>query len=987
MTSNSTQNSATPASPTRRIAIATIAIVAVIIAVLFGMASLYTEFLWFSQLDFRSVLTTQWIARVVMFVVGFVAMALPVWLSITLAYRLRPVYARLSSQLDRYQEVVEPLRRLATWGIPVLFGFFAGFATATQWETTWMWLNGVASGETDAQFGLDTSFYMFDLPFWQGVVGFASAVVLLSLLVTALVCYLYGSVRVGQGELSISKSARIQIAIIAGVYLLLQAVSIWLDRFASLISQRGRITGPDYVVANALIPGQTILAVVAALVAVLFLITAFIGKWRYPLVATGLLILTSLVVTVALPWGVQTFQVTPNERALQLDYYQENVDATRTAYDLDEIETIPYEAQTTVEQGQLRDDAATTASLRLMDPSLISPTVQQLQQVRPYYQFEDVLDVDRYEIDGEVQDTVVSLRELNIDNLGAEAQQWVNTTMTYTHGYGMVAARGNERTSEGEPVFIEGDIPSSGFLTDMEYEPRIYFGEQSPQYSIVGAPEGSDPLELDYATGSAEDDQNYTTFRGDGGPSIGSYFNRMLYALKFQAAEILFSDQINAESQVLYDRAPRERVQKVAPYLTLDSDPYPSVVDGRIVWIVDGYTTSASYPYASHIGLSEAISDSSNPQPNLLVDDVNYIRNSVKATVDAYDGSVTLYAWDEEDPVLQTWQSIYPSTIESIDEMSGELMSHVRYPTDLFKVQRAMLGTYHVDTASEFYQRDNAWETPQDPTNDQELQPPYYLTMQMPGQEEPQFSMFTSFIPEGGERQVLMGYLSVDSNAGGEPGAIRDGYGDLRLLEISSASTVPAPGQVQNAFDSNQSIAQELNVLQIGDSNVSLGNLLTLPVGEGLLYMQPVYVQSSRDTSYPLLRKVLVAFGDELAFEDTLAEALDSLFQGESGAETGDEDIDPGESETPDGAGDQGDTPDEGETPDGGSTPDEGDEPDQGGTDQGETPSGSLDAALADAQEAMNAKAEALESGDMVAYAEADQQLTQAIERLLALSE
>ena len=428
-------------------------------------------------------------------------------------------------------------------------------------------------------------------------------------------------------------------------------------------------------------------------------------------------------------------------------------------------------------------------------------------------------------------------------------------------------------------------------------------------------------------------------------------------------------------------------MQKVAPYLTLDSDPYPSVVDGRIVWIVDGYTTSASYPYASHIGLSEAISDSSNPQPNLLVDDVNYIRNSVKATVDAYDGSVTLYAWDEEDPVLQTWQSIYPSTIESIDEMSGELMSHVRYPTDLFKVQRAMLGTYHVDTASEFYQRDNAWETPQDPTNDQELQPPYYLTMQMPGQEEPQFSMFTSFIPEGGERQVLMGYLSVDSNAGGEPGTIRDGYGDLRLLEISSASTVPAPGQVQNAFDSNQSIAQELNVLQIGDSNVSLGNLLTLPVGEGLLYMQPVYVQSSRDTSYPLLRKVLVAFGDELAFEDTLAEALDSLFQGESGAETGDEDIDPGESETPDGAGDQGDTPDEGETPDGGSTPDEGDEPDQGGTDQGETPSGSLDAALADAQEAMNAKAEALESGDMVAYAEADQQLTQAIERLLALSE
>ncbi|HLS93481.1 MAG TPA: UPF0182 family protein [Microbacterium sp.] len=972
MTTNSTQNPATSPSPTRRIVIATVAIIAVLIAVFFGMASLYTEFLWYRQLDFGSVLTTQWIARVVMFVVGFIGMALPVWLSITLAYRLRPVYARLSSQLDRYQEVVEPLRRLATWGIPVLFGFFAGFAASTQWETTWLWLHGVDSGETDAQFGLDTSFYMFDLPFWQGVVGFASAVVLISLIVTALVCYLYGSVRVGERELSISRPARMQIAIIAGLYLLLQAASIWLDRFASLVAPTGRITGPDYVADNALIPGQTILAVVAALVAIAFLVTAWIGKWRYPLVATGLLIVTSLVVTVALPWGVQTFQVTPNERSLQLDYYQRNVDATRKAYGLDNVETTEYEAETTVEPGQLRNDAATTASLRLMDPSVISPTVQQLQQVRPYYQFEDTLDVDRYEIDGEVQDTVVSLRELNIENLGDEAQSWVNSTMTYTHGYGMVAARGNERTNEGEPVFIEGDIPSSGFLTDMEYEPRIYFGEQSPEYSIVGAPEGAEPSELDYATGSGEENQTYTTFEGEGGPSVGNYFHRLLYAVKFQSEQILFSDQINSESQILYDRNPRDRVQKVAPYLTLDSDPYPSVVDGRIVWIIDGYTTSASYPYSTQTSLSQAISDSSNPQPNLLVDDVNYIRNSVKATVDAYDGSVTLYAWDENDPVLQTWQNIFPSTIQPISEMSGDLMSHVRYPTDLFKVQRSMLGTYHVDTASAFYQRDNAWETPNDPTDSDQLQPPYYLTMQMPGQENPSFSMFTTFIPEGGERQVLMGYLSVDSDAGSEAGTVREDYGKLRMLEISSGSTVPAPGQVQNAFDSDQSIAQELNVLQIGDSNVSLGNLLTLPVGDGLLYMQPVYVQSSRGTSYPLLRKVLVAFGDELAFEDTLADALDSLFGGDSGAQTGDEDVTPVDPEE---------------------TPEDEAPTDEGSTEEDASPApeapatGTYEEALADAQEAFTAKREALDAGDMVAYAEADADLTDAVERLLELSE
>ena len=979
MTSHSTQNSATPSSPTRRIVIATVAIIAVILVALFGLASLYTELLWYRQLDFASVLTTQWIARAVMFAVGFLGMAVPVWLSMFLAYRLRPVYARLSSQLDRYQEVVEPLRRLAMWGIPVLFGFFAGFAASTQWETTWLWANGVESGETDPQFGLDLSFYMFDLPFYQSIVSFALAAALISLLITAVISYLYGSVRVGQGELSISKAARIQIAIIAGIYLLLQGASIWLGRYASLVETHDRITGPDYVAAHALIPGQTILSIVAVLVAVLFLVTAFIGKWRYPLVATGLLIVTSIVVTVALPWGVQTIQVTPNERALQSEYYQKNVDATRAAYGLDQIETTEYEAETTVEKGQLRGDADTTASLRLMDPSIIGPTVQQLQQVRPYYQFHETLDVDRYTIDGEKQDAVVSLRELNLEGLG-DNQSWVNSTMTYTHGYGMVAARGNARTNEGEPVFVEGDIPSKGFLTDAEYEPRIYFGEESPTYSIVGAPEGSDPVELDYATGSGgTENQIYTTFTGDGGPSLGNYFNRMLYSLKYQSAEILFSDQINEESQILYDRNPRDRVQKVAPYLTLDQDPYPSVVDGRIVWIVDGYTTSASYPYATQVSLSEAISDSANPQPNLPVDDVNYIRNSVKATVDAYDGSVTLYAWEDSDPVLKTWQKVFPSTLKPISEMSGDLMSHVRYPTDLFKVQRSMLGIYHVDTANAFYQRDNAWETPKDPSNDQALQPPYYLTMQMPGEEEPTFSMFTSFIPDGGDRQVLMGYLSVDSDAGGEAGTVRDGYGKLRMLEISSGTTIPAPGQVQNAFDSNQEIANELNVLQIGDSNVVPGNLLTLPVGGGLLYAQPVYVQSKRDTSYPLLRKVLVAFGDEVAFEDTLAEALDKLFGGDSGAETGDEDVNPVDPETGEPTENE---PDEGGTDE--PAPEATEDPDSGAV---TPPAGSYDEALAAAKKALDAKTSALEKGDMVAYAQADEDLTKALETLLELSE
>ncbi|MGK9219397.1 MULTISPECIES: UPF0182 family membrane protein [unclassified Microbacterium] len=965
VTSTSAPTPATTPSPFRRIVTISLAVIAALVVAFFVFASLYTDFLWFDQLGFESVLLTQWTARVVMFVVGFAGMAVPVWLAIFLAYRLRPVYARLSSQLDRYQEVVEPLRRLAMWGIPVFFGFFAGFAASSQWETAWLWANGTPTSDADPLFGLDTGFYMFAMPFYAGVVGFASATVLISLLVTALVAYLYGSVRIGQGELRISKPARIQLAITAGVYLLVQAASLWLDRYFTMVEQGSRITGPGYAGVNAVIPAQTILSIVAALVAILFFVTAVIGRWRYPLIATALLIVTSLVIGVGYPWAVTTFQVRPNEQALEMDYYQRNVDATRAAYGLDGIEKVPFAAETDAAAGQLRDDADTTASIRLMDPGIIGPTVQQLQQYRAYYGFEDTLDVDRYEVDGETQDTVVAVRELDMDELDADARTWNNTTLVYTHGYGMVAAKGNERTNEGEPVFIEGGIPSSGALSDLEYEPRVYFGENNPEYSIVGAPEGADPVELDYPAGEEGASQTNTTFSGDGGPSVGSFFNRVLYALKFQSEQILFSDYVNEESQILYDRDPLTRVQKAAPYLTLDNDPYPSVVDGRIVWIVDGYTTSATYPYSSQVSLSQAISDSTNPTPNLLIDEINYIRNSVKATVDAYDGSVTLYAWDEEDPVLETWQKIYPNTIKPIDEMSGELMSHVRYPTDLFKVQRAMLGTYHVDNARAFYQRDNAWTTPNDPTSDQQLQPPYYLSMRMPGQDEATFSMFTTFIPDGGTRNVLMGYLAVDSDAGADAGSVREDYGKLTMLEISADTTVPGPGQVQNSFNSDSQIANEMNILTIGASDVSLGNLLTLPVGGGLLYVQPVYVQSTGGTSYPLLRKVLVAFGDQLAFEDTLAEALDELFGGDSGADTGDEDVTPVDPET--------EQPTEPE-------PEQPEEPTQPTPPSSDT----YEQALADAQTAIEAKKAALEEGDMVAYAEADADLTEAVERLLA---
>lgn len=966
MTSTTPAKPATP-NRSRRVIAITLAVIAALVVAFFVFASLYADWMWFAQLGFTQVLTTQWIARVVMFVVGFLAMAIPVWGAIQLAYRLRPVYARLSSQLDRYQEVVEPLRRLAMWGIPVFFGFFAGFAASAQWETTWLWFNGVATDQTDPQFGMDTGFYLFAMPFYSAVLGFASAVLLVCLLLTAVVSYLYGSVRVGQRELRISKAARIQLAVLAGLYVLLQGASLFLDRYRTLVEEGERITGPGYTGVNATIPGQTILAIIAALVAILFFVTAVIGRWRYPLIATALLVVSAIVLGAGYPWVVNTFQVRPNTLQLESEYFQRNIDMTKEAYGIDDLEKQDFTAETTAEAGQLRADAATTAQIRIMDPAIIGPTVRQLEQYRAYYQFPDVLDVDRYEIDGQSQDTIVAVRELNMDQL-SDAGTWQNTSLVYTHGYGLVAAAGNERTSDGDPVFLEQAIPATGFLSETDFEPRVYFGEYSPEYSIVGAPEGTDPIELDYPIGSDGGTDTRTTFTGDGGPSVGNVFNRLIYALKFQSEQILFSDAVNEESQILYDRDPSERVRKVAPYLTLDSDPYPTVVDGRIKWVIDGYTTSATFPYSSGVSLSAAIADTNNPAPRYALDDINYIRNSVKATVDAYDGSVTLYAWDDEDPVLQAWQNIYPATLEPYSAMSAELMSHVRYPTDLFKVQRSMLGVYHVDDARSFIQRDNAWATPDDPQDDSRLQPPYYLTMQMPGQEAPTYSMFTTFIPssQGNSRNVLTGYLAVDSSAGSEAGAKSEDYGKLRMLVIDSATTVPGPGQVQNTFDSDTAVSSQINILQQGQSEVLNGNLLTLPVGGGLLYVQPVFVQSSGGTQLPQLRRVLVAFGDQIAFEDTLSEALDVLFGGDSGADTGDGEVIP---EDPD------------QTP----PTEPGD-----GTEQPETPTVPTDeyqAALEEARAALTERQEALQAGDFAAFGEADARLTAAVERLLALED
>ena len=951
-------STAAPAAPPARsrtraaVAIAA-AIIAALVVVFFAFSGFYTDVLWYQQLGFLDVLTTRWIAFGAMFLVGFVAMALVVWLSITLAFRARPVYAKLNAQLDRYQQIIEPLRRVAMIGIPLVLGVFMGVSTATRWSTVLQWWHRTPFGTTDPQFGLDVSFYVYELPLYRGILAYASAVVLIAGLAAIATAYIYGAIQVSGREVRVTRRARIQLAITGAVYLALQAVSIWFDQYLTLLDQKELITGVSYADDNATIPGRWILAGIAAIVAVLFIVTAIIGRWRLPLIGTGLLIVASLVVGSIYPAAVDRLYVAPSAAELEAPYIEKNIEATREAYGLADVNVQPYRAESDAEPGALREDADTTANIRLMDPALISPTFAQLERVRQYYQFADHLDVDRYEIDGVTQDTVIAVRELNQDPNAT----WYNNALVYTHGYGVVAAYGNQRDAQGQPVFLESGIPASGGLG--EFEPRVYFGESSPEYSIVGAAEGEEPnIELDYPSSGSESGRDATTtFAGDGGPVLDGIFTRLIYAIKFQSEQILLSEQINDASQILYDRNPIDRVQQVAPYLTLDNDVYPAVVDGRILWIVDGYTTSANYPYSHMTSLSTAIADTNTAASAYAVDDINYIRNSVKATVDAYDGTVTLYVWDDEDPILKTWGNVFPGSLTPASEMSDDLLAHIRYPADLFKVQRSVLATYHVTDPREFYSGTDAWTIPADPASATEgsTQPPYYLTMRLPDDAESAFTLYSSFIPRttGGSQNILTGYMAVNSDPGEE-------YGQITLLTLPKDDTVPAPGQVQNQFSSDPVVGRELNLLSQGGSDVILGNLLTVPVGNGLLYVQPVYVQSTNNTSYPLLRKVLVAFGDSIAFEDTLDAALDSLFGGDSGANAGDGDVPVGPGTDPG--------------------------TEEPGTDQ---PSDltELQQALADYQAALADRQAAYARGDLAAAGEADARMLAAIQRAIAASE
>lgn len=910
-----------PGSPGRPVAISrrgravalAVVVLVLLVQVVPRLNSTYTDWLWFRSVDATGVLRTELLTRLGLFVVVALLVAAAVTAGVVLAYRFRPVFlpqAGVPDALARYRAAMGSSPARTVFWVPVVLGLLAGSIAQTGWRSVLAFVNSTPFGTTDPQFGLDISFYAFELPLWRSVVTWIMAALVLAFLANLVTHYLFGGLRPGAREGALTRAARIQLVTLAGLFVLAKAAAYWLDRYELLFRENSTFTGAGYTDVNAVMPAKIFMFSVALVCAIAFFSAIVIKDLRIPALATVLLLFSALVVGSAWPLAVEQFSVKPNRAEKEREYIARNIAATRDAYDIgdDKVTYIDNWGAANPNPRQAGSDVTTLSNVRVLDPNVLAPTFTQQQQLRNFYGFPESLSIDRYTIDGEMRDFLVAARELNPRALQANQRDWINQHTVYTHGNGFVAAPAN-RVNEiaddagsdrgGLPNYQVSDLDAIASGHDMMIpvtQPRIYFGEliaqSDPDYAIVGD-NGDGPREYD------TDTQQYT-YTGAGGVPVGGWVNRTAYALKFAERNILLSGIIGDDSKIIYDRDPRDRVQKVAPWLTTDTNTYPAVIDGRIKWIVDGYTTLKTYPYAELSSLEGATNDSTNEAGGRVLPDqkVSYIRNSVKATVDAYDGTVDLYAFDESDPVLQTWMKAMPDVVQPRDAISPELEEHLRYPEDLFKIQREKLAKYQVDDPGQFFTNDAFWSVPSDPTvtgsiqnpqtpppvapgapgaqqpatrapADGPSQPPYYVVVSDPTDprsRKPSFQLISAF--RGYEREFLSAHMSASSDP--------ETYGKITVrVQRPTEPLAQGPNQAQDIMIASPAIAQDRR-LWGETAEITEGNLLALPLaGDSVLYVEPIYTQrKDQDSAFPRLLRVMVTYDRAVGYAPTLYEAL-----------------------------------------------------------------------------------------------------------------
>ena len=839
-----------------------------------------TNGLWFHSVQAGGVYTTMLRAQIILFVIFGGIAALAGWASLRAIYRSRP----LPVVQDERPETVSGWRRwlrehprLVTWGVRVIAivfpGIILGRRAAGQWQTFELWRHASSWGVTDPTFHRDVSYFVEVYPMHRLVVGLLTSTVMWVLLATLIAAVHHGILRL-HGPQRITRYLTRQVSMIGAIYLLLRAAGFWLDRMALVTSNAGPVTGAGYTETHAIAPAKLVLIVVFVLAAALLVANALMTRPRVRRLgaAVAVCLVFLLVAGAAWPALVTKFREQPSASTLDLPAIRDNEAATMKAFGLaGNVDTTTYGAGKQLHGAALDAQAKRNAQIRVLDPNQLTPTFNVKQQIQAYYGFKSTLDVDRYPVDGKASsDVAIAARELHVGNISRST--WANQHLVYTHGYGVVAAPTDSLDSSSDvPEFLDGGMPPAQQIPVKS--PQIYFGQSEPNYSIVGQPAGSTTqMEFDHPGGNGHP-AAHTTYDGGGGVPIGSTFRRLLYAIQMKSPNILTSGAINSGSRLLSVRDPRARVSKVAPWLTLDGDAYPAVVDGNVDWVVDGYTTSSNYPDSELTNLHQATTStltsngSSVAQPNRSV---NYMRNSVKATVDAKTGAVTLYEWNQQadpDPLLKTWESVFPGLVKPQSDMPASLLAHIRYPQDLFDVQRSVLTHYHVADASDFYSGNDFWKVPADPTvaasqdlnkgggsgGSNQSQPSVYMSLSSDGFGPAQFSLSTPLVTLNG--QDLAGFLSVDSQPGPD-------YGKFKLLQFPSGSSTESPAQVQNDIESDTDISEALTLQRGGNSKVVLGNLLAMPLGGKVLYVEPIYTQANGGSSFPILRHVVAIYGN-----------------------------------------------------------------------------------------------------------------------------
>jgi uncharacterized protein len=870
------------APPSRQARRRGIVIAAIVLLFVLAAASsrFYTDVLWFQEVGFTSVLLNSLRAQFLLGLIVGVVVAVLIWINLTLASRARPAYRATPriegvvriDPLDRYRDQLGPYVRVLRIALAVGIGFLAGASASSGWRTFLLWINRVEFGARDPLFEQEIGFYVFELPFFNFVLSWLWFALMVSLLATLAAYYFFGSIRPEGGLAGVEAGALAHISVLLGFLALVKAGQYWLGRYGLNFSDRGVVHGASYTDVYAHLPALTLLAMISLISAGLFLVNIRYRRTSLPLAAVGIWIGVSVLAGGVWPFLVQRFSVEPQELQREQPFIDRNIQATREGFGLTEVQPRDFAAENVVSAESIGRAGPLLSNVRLWDPLELQQAYSQVQALRTYYRFEDV-DVDRYEIDGQLRQVLLSARELSVEDL--QDRTWANEHLAFTHGFGLVASLANEATDSGQPSFLVRDVPGTVApeATSLDVEqPRIYYGEAfaADEYSIVD----TEQTEVDYPVG---EDVRRGSYAGSGGVSLGNPLSRLAFALRESDPNLILSGLITGDSQILIYRNVRERVRRAAPFLALDNDPYPAVVDGRLMWILDAYTSTPYYPYSQRFALDRLLGAG---EEGALGGTANYIRNSVKVVVDAYNGTMKLYVVDQDDPLIQAWRNAFPSLFTA-DEPSDELRAHFRFPEDMFKIQSHVYRTYHMTQADTFYLKEDAWQVPatEEVTGSQfgstavgEIDPTYLL-IQLPGETTQEFVLTRPFTPA--TKNNMIAFMAGRSDP--------EHYGELISLRFPSQSAVLGPAQVDNLINQDVEIAQALTLLGQRGSRVSFGSLVILPIEESILYIQPLFVQAESG-GIPELKKVILVAGEEVVMGDSFEQALTDLF-GLTGAE------------------------------------------------------------------------------------------------------